>query len=128
MTQKNIIIRKLSDEELDNLSVQEEWEITDQYTNEVPYENTVQGLLEEQNIKFDDLEDWLLKMDVGRCNNAHRTDRQIYMNRPNSKWKDNIKIILNKDSDAPYVTMQFGNNEWIHEEAYDTTGIMIYTL
>ncbi len=123
---EKIIVRNLTDEELDNMSSKENFEIMVQYMEEVPYENTVQGLLEENNIKFDDLPEFLLKMDVGRCNNANRTSNQIYINRPNSKWKDNIVVNLKSDIEVPFVTVQMGDDKFIHEVGYDIMGFEIY--
>ena len=123
---EKIIIRNLTDEELEQLSSDDEFEIMLQYRDGVPYENTVQGLLEENDIKFDDLPDFVLKMDVGRCNSANRTDNQIYINRPNSKWKDNIVINLKSKIEVPPITIQTGDDEFIHEEAYDFEGFEIY--
>ena len=123
---EKIIVRNWTDDEIDKLSSDDKFEIMLQYMDGVPYENTVQCLLEENNIKFDDLTDFILTMDVGRCNTAIRTDNQIYINRPNSKWKDNIVINLKDDSEVPPIRVQIGDEEFIHEEAYDFNGVEIY--
>ena len=123
---EKIILRKLTDDEIDQLSPEDNFEIMLQYMDEVPYENTVQALLEENNIKFDDLTDFILGMDVGRCNSANRTENQIYINRPNSKWKDNIVINLKSEMEVVPITVQTGDDDFIHEEGYDFDGVEIY--
>ena len=123
---EKIIVRNLTDEEIDQLSSEEQFEIMIQYMEEIPYENTVQGLLEENDISTDGLSEFVLGMDVGRCNTAIRTDNRIYINRPNSKWKDNIVINLKDDSEVPPIIVQIGDEEFMHEEAYDFDGFEIY--
>lgn len=123
---EKIILRKLTDEEIDQLTSEDKFEMMIEYTKEVPYENTVQGLLEENNISTEGLSEFVLGMDVGRCNTVSRTENQIYINRPDSKWKDNIVINLKEDIEVPPITVQTGDDKFIHEEAYDFEGFEIY--
>lgn len=122
----SIILRKLTDEEIDQLTSKEKFEMSAEYTQKVPYENTVQSLLEENDISTEGLSEFVLGMDVGRCNTVSRTENQIYINRPDSKWKDNIVINLKDDIEVPPITVQTGDDEFIHEEAYDFEGFEIY--
>ena len=125
---EKIILRKMTDEELENLTSDDKFEIMKQYMEEIPYENTVEGLLKEQGIKYDDLTPFVLGIDVGRCDTANRTENQIYINRPNSKWKDNITINLNDNSEVIPITIQTGDDEFLHEEGYDFDGVPLYNM
>ena len=123
-----IIVRDLSDDEIDNLSDDEIFELMNAYQERgVPKRATVGGLLEELNIKHDDLTDFILNMDLGVCNNANRTKGQIYINRKNSPKKDNILINLDDNLDIPDVTIQIQvRDNFIHEEAYNRDGLLLY--
>lgn len=123
---ETIILRKLTDEEIDNLTIDELHGIMESYSNEIPYENTIQSLLEENSIKYDDLPSFVLEYNAGRCNTASRTKNQIYISRPSSKWKDNIVINLNKNAEVPYFTEQTGDDKFVHEVAYNHEGWLIY--
>lgn len=120
------ILRKLTDEEIDNLSIDELHEMMEAYNEKIPYENTIQSLLEDNDIKYDDLPSFVLEYNAGRCNTASRTKNQIYLSRPSSKWKDNIVINLNKDAEVPYFTEQTGDDKFVHEVAYNHEGWLIY--
>ena len=122
----SIILRKLTDEDFDQLTSKDKFEMSVEYTKKVPYENTVQSLLEENDISTEGLSEFVLGMDVGRCNTVSRTENQIYIIRPDSKWNDNIVIILIDDIEVPPITVQTGDDEFIHEEAYDFEGFEIY--
>ena len=125
---ENLTLYELTDEEIDNLTDKEVLEIGEHYTQHgIPQHSTVKGLLKKFNLKYDDLEKFVLDMNVGICNNANRTKTQIYINRKNSAKKDNITINLNKNRDVPYVTVQMQVGDYfIHEEAYDEKGLKLY--
>ena len=90
---------------------------------------TVRGLLKEYGIKYDDLPDWLQEKEVGRCNSANRTEYQIYINRPNSKYNDKMIINLNHNREVPYLTVQTQiNDNFIYERAYSEKGAVIYKM
>ncbi len=119
---------KLTDEEIKGLSSDDVYEIGTYYeSHPLPVDATVKGLLERLNIKYDDLSDFVLGLGIGICNSANRTKTQIYINRPNSEFRDNIVINLNKNSEAPPVTVQtqVGDN-YVHEDGFDMEGVLLY--
>ena len=129
MAEEVIVFRDLTDEELLNLTDDELFEIRKSYQrNGVPVRATVKGLLDELNIKYDDLTEFIQNMEVGRCNTAIRNDEQIYISRKDSELKDNIIINLDDARDIPDVTVQIQIREdFIHEEAYNEDGLLVYT-
>ena len=128
MDDKVIILRDLTDEELLNLTDEESFKIQVNYNlNGVPYKNTIKGLLEEFDIKSDDLSDFILNFNVGRCNYANRTDNQIYISRHDSGLRDNIVINLDGSRDVPDIVVQIQvTDNFVHEEAYNEEGLLIY--
>ena len=125
---EGFLMYELTDEEIENLTSDEIYEMGC-YLDAHPVleEATIKGLLKKFNLKYDDLPKWLLDTEVGIRDTANRTDRQIYINRKDSKFKDNIKINLNPNRDVPYVTIQTQISEdFIHEEAYDENGSQLY--
>ena len=128
MDMNNFILHVLTDEEINNLTDEEIYNIGVYHeTHGVPEESTVKGLLEKLGIKYDDLSDFALGFFVGICNNANRTKSQIYFNRKNSPLKDNIIINLDDNNDIPYVTIQIQiGDSFIHEEAYTKEGALLY--
>ena len=124
-----LILRDLSDEELEKLSDLELLDLQSDYLKYgTPERATVKGLLKEYNIKYSDLSDFVLELNVGLCNYANRTKNQIYINRHNSSLKDNIVINLDKSRDLPYVTIQIQASNFIHEEAYTEDGLLLYQV
>ena len=122
-----IILRDLSDEELDELSDLELFELINDYEKYgTPVRATIKGLLQEQDIKYDDLSDFILNFNVGLCNHATRSKNQIYISRHNSPLKDNIIINLDKNNDSPDMTVQIESDGFVHEEAYNEDGLLIY--
>ena len=123
-----LVLRDLSDEELHKLSDDDNFTLMASYRQKgVPVRATVKGLLDEFNIKYDDLTDFILNVYVGVCNNANRTSNQIYINRKDGPRKDNIIINLDEDSDVPDVTIQVQVSDvFIHEEAYSRDGLLLY--
>lgn len=128
MVKELIVLRDLSDDELLDLSDDELFELRKEYEKKgVPVRATVKGLLDELEIKYDDLTDFIQNLEVGICNNANRTKDHIYINRKNSPLKDNILINLNDNYDMPDVTIQIHISEdFVHEEAYNEDGLLIY--
>jgi hypothetical protein len=125
---EDFVLHKLSDEELDGLSSDDIYDIGRYYdTHSLPYESTVKCLLEEFNINYDDLTDFVLNLDVGVCNYAQRSKKQIYISRKDSSLKDNIVINLDDSRDMADVTIQIQINDgFIHEEAYTYDGLEVY--
>ena len=123
-----IILRDLTDEELNNLTDEESYKIQVNYNlNGVPYRATVKGLLEELDISINGLSDFILGFNVGRCNYANRTKKQIYISRHNSSLRDNIVINLDDTLDVPDIVVQIQvTDNFIHEEAYNDEGLLIY--
>jgi hypothetical protein len=130
MTNNRIILRDLTDDELNNLTSEDRFQLMIDYQqNGVPERATIGSLLEEYNIKYDDLTEFILNFNVGRCNYANRTKDQIYISRHNSPIKDNIIINLTDSKDVPDLTIQTQINEnFIHEEAYTQDGLEIYRI
>lgn len=128
MSTKNIILRDLNDDELDDLYMNSKSYVVKRggFNDERSY---VRGLLKEYGIQYDDLPMWLQNMNVGRCNTANRTDNQIYINRQNSKYKDRLIINLNPNRKVPYLTVQTQiNDDFIYERAYSEKGAVIYKM
>lgn len=125
---ENFILYELSDDDLINLTKEEKKEIGDYYMeHNVPEKSTVKGLLKKHDVKYDDLPNFVLNMNAGICNNVNRTEKQIYINRKDSFFKDSITINLNKNRDVPYVTLQVQVGDYfIHEEGYDEKGELVY--
>ena len=121
MTNELIILRDLTDEEIIKLTDTEIDDMISSYKeNGIPERATVKGL-------YDDLTEFILGLEVGRCNHVNRSENQIYINRPNSNFKDNIVINLDKQRDIPDVTIQIQiNDDFIHEEGYNKDGLEIY--
>ena len=130
MSEKELIVlRDLTDEELDKFSDRDLFELINDYGKYgTPVRATIKGLLNELNIKYDDLSDFALEFNVGLCNNASRSKTQIYINRKNSPLRDNIVINLDDNNDIPYLTLQVESNGFVHEEAYNNDGLLIYTF
>ena len=105
---EDVVLRDLTDEELDKIYGQgNSYKLKKRHLKESVNERaTLRGLLKEYGIKYDDLPDWLQEQEVGRCNSANRTEYQIYINRPNSKYKDKMIINLNPKREVPYLTVQ----------------------
>ena len=123
-----VILRDLTDEEYDKLTSEEKDDIFEAYDLQgLPYRCTVRSVLEENDIKISDLTDFILGLEVGLCNTATRTDDHIILRRDNSPRQDNIMINLNKSLDVPDVVIQIQvNDNFIHEEAYNEDGLLIY--
>lgn len=130
MVKERLILRDLTDNELNNLTSEDRYQLMIDYQmNGIPERATIRSLLEEYNIKTDDLSDFILNFDVGRCNYANRTKDQIYISRHNSPLKDNIIISLTDSKDVPDLTIQTQINEnFIHETAYTKDGLEIYRM
>lgn len=129
--ESNIVLRDLSDEELDKIYEQSNsYKIKKRHLKgKIDEKETVRGLLKEYGLKYDDLPDWLQEQEVGRCNSANRTKYQIYINRPNSKYKDKMIINLNPNREVPYLTVQTQiNDNFIYERAYSEKGAVIYKM
>lgn len=128
MTNELIILRDLTDEEIIKLTDTEIDDMISSYKeNGIPERATVKGLLKEYNVKYDDLTEFILGLEVCRCNHVNRSENQIYINRPNSNFKDNIVINLDEQRDIPDVTIQIQiNDDFIHEEGYNKDGLEIY--
>lgn len=128
---EDVVLRDLTDEELDKIYGQgNSYKITKRHLKgKIDERATVRGLLKEYGIKYDDLPDWLQEQEVGRCNSANRTEYQIYINRPNSKYKDKMIINLNPNREVPYLTVQTQiNDNFIYERAYSEKGAVIYKM
>lgn len=123
MSDEKVIIRDLSDEEIENfykLGIKRKMGLISERA-------TIRGLLKEFGIKYDDLPQWLQDKPVGRCNHATRTDKQIYITRKNSKFKDKKIINLNPNRHVPFYTVQTQvKPNFIHEMAYGIHGNIIY--
>lgn len=131
LRENNIVLRDLTDEELDKIYEQgNSYKIKKRHLNgKIDEKETVRGLLKEYGIKYDDLPDWLQEKEVGRCNSANRTEYQIYINRPNSKYNDKMIINLNPNREVPYLTVQTQiNDNFIYERAYSEKGAVIYKM
>jgi len=128
MSDNVIILRDLTDEQYNNLTSEELDDIFEAYElNGLPYRCTVKSVLEENDIKISDLTDFILGLEVGLCNTAKRTDDHIILRRENSPRQDNIMINLNKSLDVPDVVIQIQvNDDFVHEEAYNEDGMLIY--
>ena len=129
--ESNIVLRELTDEELDKIDEQgNSYKIKKRHLDgKIDEKETVRGLLKEYGIKYDDLPDWLQEKEVGRCNSANRTEYQIYINRPNSKYNDKMIINLNPNREVPYLTVQTQiNDNFIYERAYSEKGAVIYKM
>lgn len=125
---ENLILHELTDEEIGNLTDEDYFEIIQYYDNHpLPIESTVKGLLQKFDLKYDDLTEFIQNLNVGICNNATRSDTQIYISRKDSPLKDNIRINLHDDYDAPDVTIQIQvMDDFVHEEAYTRDGLELY--
>ena len=125
---ENFILHELTDEEIENRTDEEVFEFGLYLdTHPLPEEATVKGLLKKFGFKYDDLSEFAQNYYVGSCNTANRTENQIYINRPNSKWKHNIVINLNPNREGPYLTVQIDiDGDFIHEEAYTENGFLLY--
>lgn len=125
---ENFVLHELTDEELNNLTDEDAYTIGKYYdTHPLPELSTVKGLLKKFDIKYDDLTDFILNLNVGICNHANRTDSQIYISRHNSNLRDNIVINLNEKNDIPDVTIQIQvMDDFVHEEAYTRDGFELY--
>ena len=125
---ENFILHELSDEELNNLSDEDAYNIGKYYDNHpLPEASTVKGLLKKYDIKYTDLTDFVLNLNVGICNHAARSTSQIYISRCDSPLRDNIRINLNKDNEVPDITVQVQiGDDFIHEEAYTMDGLELY--
>ncbi len=123
-----VVLRDLTDDELDALSDDLIFDLSHEYmVNGFPERATIKGLLEEMNIKYDDLSDFILELPVGICNYANRTDNLINIYRKDSKYLDNIVINLDDGKDIPDVTIQVqASDSFVHEEAYTKDGLLIY--
>ena len=76
---ENLILHELTDEEIGNLTDEDYFEIIQYYDNHpLPIESTVKGLLQKFDLKYDDLTEFIQNLNVGICNNATRSDSQIY--------------------------------------------------
>ena len=65
MAKDLLVLRDLTDEELDNLSDETLYELSEAYKKEgVPYRATVRGLLEENDISITGLSDFILGLNV----------------------------------------------------------------
>lgn len=129
--ESNIVLRDLTDEELDKIYEQSNsYKIKKRHLKgKIDEKETVRGLLKEYGLNYDDLPDWLQEQEVGRCNSANRTKYQIYINRPNSKYKDKMIINLNPNREVPYLTVQTQiNDNFIYERAYSEKGAVIYKM
>ena len=128
MDLESFILHELSDDELDNLTPDEILEIGTYYQeHSLPLESTIKGLLKKNNFKYDDLPKWVQNTNVGICNSINRTDNQIYLSRQGSPKRDNITINLNEGRHVPYMTIQLQIGDYfIHEEAYDEEGNLLY--
>ena len=129
--ESNIVLRDLTDDELDKIYEQgNSYKIKKRHLDgKIDEKETVRGLLKEYGIKYDDLPDWLQEKEVGRCNSANRTEYQIYINRPNSKYNDKMIINLNPNREVPYLTVQTQiNDNFIYERAYSEKGAVIYKM
>ena len=124
-----VVLRDLSDDELLSLTDDEVHKLSIDYQlNGIPVRNTVKGLLDELNIKYDDLTDFILGLTVGRCNFASRSGKDIRIYRKGSELRDNIVISLDDSVDVPDVTIQIQvTDAFVHEEAYNKDGLLIYT-
>lgn len=125
---ENFILYELTDEEIDNLTGEEILDIGEYYREQgLPQHSTVKGLMKKCGLKYDDLKTFVLNMNVGICNNANRTKSQVYISRKGSPKRDNIVINLNENREVPYVTLQMQVGDFfVHEEAYDEEGQLIY--
>ena len=123
-----LILRDLTDDEILKLTGDDLYDLRKEYeTNGVPYRATVKSLLEDYNIKYDDLSDFILGFEVGYCNYANRTPERIIIKRKGSLKKDNILINLNKDYDVPDIVLQIQvDDDFVHEEAYTSDGFPLY--
>ena len=128
MSEDVLILRDLTDEEINNLSEEDIMSMMEYYDeNGVPYRSTVKSLLEDNDVSTDGLTEFILTLDVGRCNYANRTKKQIYISRHNSSLRDNIVINLDDSRDIPDVVIQIQvTDNFIHEEAYNDDGLLIY--
>ena len=126
---KDFILYELTDEEIQNMT-DEEYDEFDKYIEEHGLNEamTIKGLLKRNGFKYDDLPKWVQDFYVDVCNNINRTEKQIYINRPNSIFKDNIVINLNPNREVPFMTCQTHIVEanFIHEEGYDEDGTVLY--
>ena len=123
-----IVLRDLTDEEINDLSDDFIFELHQEYRKQgAPVRSTIRGLLEEFDIRYDDLTDFILNFDVGLCNYANRTKDMIHISRKNSPLKDNIVINLNDKLDIPDLTIQIQTkDDFVHEEAYTRDGLCLY--
>lgn len=124
----NFVLHELTDDELKGLNSEDVYRIGKYYDeNPLPYLSTIEGLMDSLGVQYDDLTDFILGLDVGVCNSVNRTDSQIYINRKNSPFKDNILINLDDSRDMPDVTVQIQvSDDFIHEEAYTKDGGLLY--
>lgn len=125
---ENFVLHELTDEELKNLTDEDAYNIGVYYdTHPLPELSTVKGLLKKYDLKYDDLTEFILNLNVGVCNHASRTKNQIYISRQDSSLRDNIVINLNESYDMPDVTIQVQvMDDFVHEEAYTRDGLELY--
>lgn len=110
---ENLVLHELADEELSNLTDDEINEIKDYYDeHDLPEISTVKGLMKKFALKYDDLSDYVLGLDVGICNHAVRRENQIIINRPNSEFDDEIRIELDENTGRSKVRLKKGNDEY----------------
>ena len=129
MVEKDLLIlRDLTDDELAKLTDDELDEMYLAYEkNGIPLRATVKGLLEELNIDYKGLTDFILNLHLGKCNYAQTVTNGISIYRKNSPLKDSITINLDEDNDIPDVTIQIQVlDDFVHEEAYNKDGLLIY--
>lgn len=125
---EDFILYELSDKELNQMTGKDIMSFCDFCEKKgVNEAMTVKGLLKKEGLKYGDLTPFAQNYFVGVCNNANRTENQIYINRKGSELRTNIVINLNENRGTPYLTHQIQvNDSFVHEEAYDENGLEIY--
>ena len=125
---ENFILHELTDDELNDLTDEEKEEIESYYeSHPLPESSTVRGLLKKLEIRYDDLTDFILGLDLGICNHAVRVDNLIFINRENSPLGDNIFICLDEDNGGSDVTISkyISKDTW-NEKGFTRDGVLEY--